>query len=81
MITREQVTLARDVLQWSIADLSRWSNVNRFSIFAFEVGEARLNERFVEQIQEALEAGGVEFPEDAPPRLKRQPTIIEQAVA
>lgn len=61
MITYEQVTKARALLQWSIDDLARWSKVARNALFYFEIGAEPLDELSLAQVKTALENGGVEF--------------------
>lgn len=69
MITKEQVSRAREILRWSIVDLSRWSRINRLAILAFETGDD-LDERTLARMKEALENGGIEFPEGEQPRRR-----------
>ena len=54
MITKEQVSRAREMLRWSIVDLSRWSRVHRLAILAFETGDD-LDEWMLARMKEALE--------------------------
>jgi len=79
MITYERVTKARELLQWSIDDLARWSQVARKAIFYFEIGASPLDERTLAQVKTALENGGVEFSNGGQPDVRlRKGRVSEQ---
>lgn len=77
MIGGTQIRAGRALLGWSAADLSVRSGVTRFTIQRLEKcdGVPPSRSQTLEAVQNALEAGGVEFigaPDDGPGvRLRR----------
>jgi transcriptional regulator with XRE-family HTH domain len=70
MITGEQVKAARALLGLSQLELAHLAHVSQQSIANVEIGGPDVSDRMLRIIRHALESGGVEFPEGAPPRLK-----------
>ena len=70
MITGEQVKAARELLGWTREHLAHEAQVTTTAVGVCEHGDQRQSEEIVDAIQDALERGGVEFPEGKPPRLK-----------
>lgn len=69
-ITPAQCRAARAMLDWSQEDLSEKSGVGAKTIVDFEKGKRSPFARTIRDLQEALEAGGVEFTNGDAPGLR-----------
>lgn len=72
MLTPAQSRAARGFLNWTLADLAQASGISRASLNSFESGNSNLKADTMSAIQQALEAGGIEFTDEPGVRLKGQ---------
>ncbi len=72
MLTPAQCRAARGFLNWTLADLAVASGISRASLNSFESGNSNLKADTMAAIQQALEAGGIEFNETSGVRLRGQ---------
>lgn len=68
MITGDQVKAARILLNCSQFTVAEAAGLDVREIVDLEAGRARLADDDLAKVKQALEAAGVEFPEDAAPR-------------
>lgn len=64
MITRAQLRGARAMLGWTSDELARRSKIHRRTIRKLEKGEAMPQRKTLKAVIAALQAGGVEFPNE-----------------
>ena len=80
MIKRQQIHAARALLGWNRHELSEHADVSERTIARFEVGEGDITAGKLEQLEDALEAQGIEFVDGGVvlERLKRRRSSVAE---